>query len=540
MKYFNISLIATAAIFAIINRIVIPFKNVFTDYGIILNTPDAYCMVRYAEMLPYTGLDYFANFPDGAAGLQQIIYPIIIKVFSIITGDYFIAAALLPVIFFAITAIALHSTAELLFNDRIAAMSLFIFCILPGEILTRTMLGAGDYHCLEIMLVTLILATIILLCKTKPSLFTQIGLIYITAVLIALYWFSWAGALMIIAIISATLLIYVFLNYVKHLPAKVVYIAAIIGLIWTFINTGLYRMTNDIFTINLAEPIIETQSFFFTGGQFDITTMMAYYGLAFYIVLFGIGWLIYQVIRYRHFSDTLFLSYTLITFAMMIAHRRFDYYFAISAAIITAYMIYNLYQIVGRQHIARIAIIALAIISLPLAKQSIVVSGLSYGSPDKDWISSCQWLRDQNTVNHEKAYYNGSKPEYGTLSWWNNGYWLMAIGHQAVLCHNGTADNGCSKILLSRSNDKALDDLSRLNMRYIVIDSDMLFNCNGLKTDYLTDTFMYQAYTGQVDSLKLVYQSSSIKVFSLPYMELTEATRLYLQAHSNIINPNIK
>ena len=183
MKYLNISLIAAAAIFAIINRIVIPFKNVFTDYGIILNTPDAYCMVRYAEMLPYTGLDYFANFPDGAAGLQQVVYPIIIKAFSIITGDYFITAAILPIIFFAIAAIALHQIAKLLFNDRIAAMSLFIFCILPGEILTRTMLGAGDYHCLEIMLVALILATIILLCKTKLNLFTQIGLIYITAVL---------------------------------------------------------------------------------------------------------------------------------------------------------------------------------------------------------------------------------------------------------------------------------------------------------------------------------------------------------------------
>lgn len=498
MKYFNISLIAAAAIFAIINRIVIPFKNVFTDYGVILNTPDAYCMVRYAEMLPYTGFDYFANFPDGVASFQQIIYPIIIKAFSIITGDYLIAAALLPVIFFAIAAAALHAMAKLLFNDSIAAMSLFIFCILPGEILTRTMLGAGDWHCLEIMLVTLILATIILLCKTKPSLFTQIGLIYVIAVLIALYWFSWAGALMIIAIISGALLVYVFLNYVKHWLAKIVYIAAIIGLIWTFIN---------------AEPIIEAQSFFFTGGQFDITTMMAYYGLAFYIVLFGIGWLSYRVIKYKRFSDTLFLSYSLITFAMMIAHRRFDYYFAISAAIITAYMIYNLYRIVGKRHIARIAIIALVIISLPLAKQSIVVSGLSYGSPDKDWISSCQWLKDQNSANHEEAYYNGSKPDYGTLSWWNYGYWLMSIGHQAVLCHGGTADNGCSEILLSRSDDKALNKLNSLNMRYVVIDSDMLFNCNGLKTDYLTDTFMHKAYIGQIDKLKLVYNAGNVRIY---------------------------
>ena len=89
----------------------------------------------------------------------------------------------------------------------------------------------------------------------------------------------------------------------------------------------------------------------------------------------------------------------------------------------------------------------------------------------------------------------------------------MAIGHQAVLCHGGIADNGCSNILLSRSNDKALNKLNSINMRYVVIDSDMLFNCNGLRTDYLADTFMYRAYMEQVDRLKLVYQSGNIKVF---------------------------
>lgn len=57
-----------------------------------------------------------------------------------------------------------------------------------------------------------------------------------------------------------------------------------------------------------------------------------------------------------------------------------------------------------------------------------------------------------------------------------------------------------------------MENLTR-GMRYIVIDSDMLFNCNGLKTDYLTDTFMYKAYIGQIDKLKLVYNAGNVRIY---------------------------
>ena len=515
MRRLNLWLILSGALFALINRVVIPFSNVFTDHGIILNTPDAYYMVRLADLLPHSGIDYFSNYPVGAESLPQVVWAIMIKAMAVITGSHVAAAAILPPIMFGLTLLAVYLLASNLFNKTIAAMSIFILCLLPGEILTRTMLGAGDYHCLEALLMTIAIALIITAVKSDASAVYKGLLLIAAAGTILLYWLSWAGAVIILLIISLAILAWMYLNCFNRRLYKILFavtsVTALSGLVWI---TGIYNAIISAF-ISLDRTITECYPLFFTAGQFDITTMMAYYGLAFYLILFGIGWLSYRTVKYRRFADILFLSYSLITFGMMLMYRRFDYYFAISGAIITAFVIYRLYQVIGRQHMARTIIIFLAIISLPLAKQSVVVSGLSQAAPSLDWINTCQWLQEQNTAAHEMAYYNGSLPEYGTLAWWNYGYWLMGIGHQAVLCHGGTADNGCSDILLSASDDNAIGQLKQLGMRYVVIDDDTLYNNISLRVDDLEGTFMYKAYTGQVKSLYLVYQSNDVKVYEL-------------------------
>lgn len=515
MKYLNRSLIIAGIIFAIINRVVIPFGNVFTDYGIILNTPDAYYMVRMADMLPDSGIDYFSVYPFGTESLKQIVWPLCIKTVAIMTGSNISAAAILPPVVFALTLGATYILASGLFNQTIATISVFIACILPGEILTRTMLGAGDYHCLEMLLMASIIASIIIMSRENMSNTGRILLSIIAVSLIALYCMAWPGAAIIFLIIGLAILAWAYLKYIRRL--KVIYRAAFLiaiisglsAIAWKFLP---HSLAYTFFT-NTDSNITECFPFFFTAGQFDITTMMAYYGLTFYLILFGIGWLTYRAISRRQFKDILFLSYSLTTLGMMLIYRRFDYYFAISGAIITAFIIYELCQILGKQQAVRIAIVFLAVISLPLIKQSIVVSSLNYAAPSRDWVNTCEYLKSQNTGQHEASYYNGSKPDYGAFSWWNYGYWLIAIGHQAVYSHGGTADNGCSDILLSEPTS-ALERLKSLNMQYVVIDDDM-FKFRSLQADDMADTFMYQAYYNQVNSLIPKYQSGRVKVFEV-------------------------
>jgi len=52
-------------------------------------------------------------------------------------------------------------------------------------------------------------------------------------------------------------------------------------------------------------------------------------------------------------------------------------------------------------------------------------------------------------------------------------------------------------------------------MRYVVIDNDTLYNNASLQVDNMKSTFMYKAYAGQVNGLRLVYQSNDVKVYEV-------------------------
>ncbi len=545
MKNLNLILIITGLLFATITRIILPFAKVYTNHGIILNTPDAYIMVRYADVFPRSFYwDYFSAFPIGHQCLQQDVFPYIIYVLGKITNtSNMFMASVIPVLLFFTTIYVIYHIAKTIFNKQTAVFSIFILCLLPGDILNRTSLGAGDYHCWEIFLLCLIMYIAIKICQYDDYISKLLLSVCFIAVSVV-YFISWQAAiyiwLMIFVIYSMSiLLIRLYAN--KPILSLVVIglIAILFGIICQYISPDISTLLQS-FNINTLQTITEAYPLFFTARQFELNTMMAYFGITFYITLFGIGWLFYRAVKHKQGHDILFLSWTLIIFTVTLIERRFDYYFGINAAIITAFVINRIINVIRLNEIntLRLIIVIVMIISFPIARQSIVQSTLDTGYMTENWYKTCQWLKSQNTLEHEKAYYNCAKPDYGVISWWSYGYWLMAEGHQAVLTNGATGNsNNNSEILLSTSTDKAIEQLKELNIRYIIICQDM-FKSAGLQTDNPDNTFMYKVYNNKVDKAVLEYQSGDVKVFSLPHYELTEATKLYLQSRSNYTNPN--
>lgn len=503
MKKSNLFFILSGIITAIITRIIIPFQNVFTSSGIRFNTIDAYFMVRQAKLLPnFQEYDYFRNYPEGVNAFQYQIFPSLIytlsKIFNI---DIEVIAAILPVILFFITVFFVYLIAKVLFNVDIAALSVFIVCILPGEILHRTSLGAADYHCFEILLMTALMAFIILAIAKKDFFY-----IFMALFAFIVYYFAWAGALISIFILVIAIMAYSLLKYPKNsgwiVPISL--IALYVFIPQELINTGI-----GIFLISLQPGTIEEESLFFTNGQFDLTIQMAYFGICFYIVLFGIGWLLYRVIKYKNFNDILFFVWSMVTLLLMIAHRRFEYYFGINAAIITAFMLYNIYQI-AKPYINRILLIAIftLTICLPLVRQSVIVSMKTDNYYiTEDWQDVCNWLADQKTIDTEKPY-------YGILTHADYGYWITEISNSAVYNDTGQFPK-YYEIFTMTDYEKAKKQCRNITAKYIIIDKNMLYDKLSTIMFYSNvppeDTFMFDLYNYQ----KSVYQSGDIKIFKM-------------------------
>lgn len=502
MKKINLCFILSGILIAIITRIIIPFKNVFTDTGIKFNTVDAYFMLRQAKILPDVNqYDYFRNFPEGTIAFKYQIFPGMIRVISdLFNIDIEVIAAIIPVILFLLTLIPVYLIANALFNKRIAALSILILCILPGEILHRTSLGAADYHCLEILLMTTIMAFIILAVAKKDFFY-----IFMALFVFIIYYFAWAGALISVFILVIAIMAYSLLKY----PYNSGWIVPV-GLIalYIFIPQELINTSIGLFLISLQPGTIEEESLFFTNGQFDLTIQMAYFGICFYIVLFGIGWLLYRVIKYKNFNDILFFVWSMVTLLLMIAHRRFEYYFGINAAIITAFMLYNIYQI-AKPYINRILLIAIftLTICLPLVRQSVIVSMKTDNYITEDWQDVCNWLADQKTIDTEKPY-------YGILTHADYGYWITEISNSAVYNDTGQFPK-YYEIFTMTDYEKAKKQCRNITAKYIIIDKNMLYDKLSTIMFYSNvppeDTFMFDLYNYQ----KSVYQSGDIKIFKM-------------------------
>jgi asparagine N-glycosylation enzyme membrane subunit Stt3 len=503
--------------FAIVTRVIIPFDKVFTDHGIVLNTPDAYIMVRYADTVPnYPLIDYFSRFPEGAYSLKQSLFPFILAIISnSLNVSNYMTAAVLPVILFFLTLVAAYTIAKILFDERTAALAVFILCLLPGEILNRTSLGAGDYHCWETFLVANIIMIIIVAMDSHTSIW-KILLWVEAAILFVIYYLSWAGALLMPAILTIAIAIIIYFRYCKTIVAKQCYILVIMGL--AAMALRMKTLTAPIYTmlfVGMGSHISEENPLFFTFGKFDMAPMIAYFGITFYLVLAGIGWLAYRVFRHCKSTDIIFLSWAIMMLFLTICMRRFDYYLAVPAAIIISYVIIQVVRIVSKQQIIRLSIVIAIVCCLPLAKQSIVTATSDYGYANVDWIHTCEYLREQNDPTYEKAYLAGDRPSYGVLSGWSYGYWLMCIGHQAVYTNSSAERQPEDALILSStSTESSVAILRELSIRYVVVCQDML-KSHGLSTDNLEQTFMYKAYYQQINDLYLVCQYGDVKTFEI-------------------------
>ena len=478
MKHLPAILLITSIALTILFRVVLPWAQVFNN-GVQFNTVDAYIMVRYADCWPdIPSYDYFVNYPIGNS-VAITVWPTVIAIVGKILGvTNNVSAAVLPPILFLLTLIPLYIMSRVLFNKWVALGSVVLFCLLPGELLNRTMLGAGDYHAWEIFLVTNIMMLVVLAADNYKR---PVDLFFYSIVAVGLwilYYYSWEGSMWLIFVVGMALSIWVFLN-TKKPTLWIMYGAGalllIVGAIFLLPSTAEYYWKSfvGIFTVNIAATVTEEMPLFFSFGKFDLNTSWLYFGITFYLVLIGIGWLIYRYVKDRKPVDLVFLVWSVVSLLMMIARRRFDYYFAINAAIIASFVMVSVGQYLtkNRATMVKICVVFAIAVCLPLIRADLYISTVDTYMP-KDWQSATQYLKQYS---NEKLYITGSKTDAGVFSWWDYGYWIMEESHMPVFRTPGSQDNGeVAGILLCTEPQKAVASLRTLNMHYVVVDGDML------------------------------------------------------------------
>lgn len=575
---------------ALIYRVILPLPYTIGTDGVRFSQVDAYYDLRIADNLISTGYipayDYYL-YPYNPTEIKYAytIIPTVLAAVSQLGIPVDIVALIINPLLGLLALFLIYLLCKQLFNRNIALIALVIACLIPGEFLYRSAMGFTDHHVAEIVLLA---ASMLFYIKagSNDSISTMLSVVF-AGICAGLYLSLYPGGIIIYGMYAVYGLVIIFtkdseslVNVIAKITVMfcvgiIVYLVLIknadfytcavaCAITFTLIATSLIRIYLNtrqkgwilyiLFAIGIGFIIImaiyvsdisyylykisyyvlwftdtstaEENPLLFYNNEFTLGQIWSNWGLLFFVFLVSLGSFIYRWVKYKDINETLIIVIGLVLLILTFAERRFAYYLAIPIAILSAYFLYSLYNVVKlkvkRAYIYGIVVVLF--IALPMVTYSNNIAKPLKEYYTDDWHSAMVWMQDNtpepltNTDYYSYQTVN-SKPEYYVLSWWDYGYWIIRDAHRVPLCHpGGTYRDLAARILTSKDDYLLL--LKQNKVKYIIIDKEMIMNKlhpiqkygNGAILDSL---MMRLYYDGNIEGISDVYNNESVKIWEV-------------------------
>jgi dolichyl-diphosphooligosaccharide--protein glycosyltransferase len=285
---------------------------------------------------------------------------------------------------------------------------------------------------------------------------------------------------------------------------------------------------------SLFQSVLEKFSIFTPGGAMltvlevqPLTPRIAWgnFTTSFFISFISFAMLIYLIIKEKSTDKTLFLVWSLIMLMAVLGQRRFGYYYAVNAALLTGYFSWKMLDLAGLDKLlakskevvgavkqfkkkekktrekakpkafmqprgAWVRVIVVGIVIFFVVFFPSIPQAKSLGSQpnyimNEGWYSSCLWLKDNSPepFNDRDFYYELYPPRdefeypetaYGVMSWWDYGYFIMQIAHRIPNANPGQAGADRAGQFFTAQNESSANELAdRFGSKYVMIDYAM-------------------------------------------------------------------
>ncbi|MDW7733684.1 MAG: oligosaccharyl transferase, archaeosortase A system-associated, partial [Methanolobus sp.] len=142
------------------------------------------------------------------------------------------------------------------------------------------------------------------------------------------------------------------------------------------------------------------------------------------------------------------------------------------------------------------------------------------GVPSTDWQESLEWLGSNSP---ETSYYSDPsvEPEYGVMSWWDYGNWILYIAKRPVVANNfQTGVEDSARFFASANESESLSILDRDNAKYVITDQLM----------YATKSYVIFAIAGgeymNGQDFDTFYQSQDMRRTTLAKLHILDGSHL--------------
>ncbi len=270
------------------------------------------------------------------------------------------------------------------------------------------------------------------------------------------------------------------------------------------IETGLWYLSG---TDKVMSTISEAEPMFMAAGHFSLTVPWAYFSLIGPIAALGLALYIIEL-RGKKLSDAeaFFLVWTAAALILGIMQKRFINLLAVNASVFGGYAIYKTLELAGlEQYLSpaekkkasragsisptlMVASLLMPFLLAPALLNSVVLAG----SPEPyalDWNEACSWVRD-NTPATSFLYApdNGTRPEYGIMSWWDYGNYILYEAQRPARSNNfQTGIEDSAKFFTGEDEASADAIMDKNNLRYVMLDYRMGSPYGGVKYGIFED-----------------------------------------------------
>ena len=223
----------------------------------------------------------------------------------------------------------------------------------------------------------------------------------------------------------------------------------------------------------LAVTVNELQSLTNFKGFFSLEQPWHQFGGAFVFTLMALPLLAESIWRKPDRRLSLMFLWALGFFIMAMTQARMTYYFGVSAALLSGYLMSQLRW----RSWAALALAAFLI--APNLRQTLTDDAPLPGQVTPDWRAALGYLHDHtpSPFADPRAFDRTptGKPSYSVLAWWDYGYWITTVAHRVPVT-NPTQNNAraAADFLLATDEAAAQRALKQAQSRYVVLDSRLL------------------------------------------------------------------
>ncbi|MEI7827971.1 MAG: hypothetical protein WCI87_09305, partial [Euryarchaeota archaeon] len=284
-----------------------------------------------------------------------------------------------------------------------------------------------------------------------------------------------------------------------------------------FTGYGFFTQSGVLQTVAEAQPLF--------GTNFQLNTVASYFQVLLFVALIGLAVLVYRVFKKQDEAALLLLVWSSFAFVITIVQTRFTFLLSANVAILSGFMIVwimdtlvrraygtlldvhdvrALPQLFGRE-IKYTQLVGVFLVLLILLLPSISMTA-SYAKTAQeispDWKESLLWMKNNTPSTSNYNMSSDQQPEYGVLSWWDYGNWIVFFGHRPAVANNfQTGVSDAAQFFTSQNESGTLSVVQNRSAKYVITDYEIadsngkfqaiaLLSGKGVDTFYTTQSYL--------------------------------------------------